>query len=80
MALRIFYRMFSSSETEFQRVCDRFLEVIYIKTLSEQLDLEIFEDLMHSDGVITLKIKDNCTYIINKQTPNQQIWLSSPFS
>ena len=35
---------------------------------------------MHSDGVITLKLKDNKIYVINKQTPNKQIWLSSPFS
>ena len=30
-------------------------------------------------GVLTVKISDSWgTYVINKQTPNKQIWLSSP--
>lgn len=29
-------------------------------------------------GVITLRLGDNGTYVINKQPPNKQIWLSSP--
>uniref|UniRef100_A0A914RUA2 Frataxin n=1 Tax=Parascaris equorum TaxID=6256 RepID=A0A914RUA2_PAREQ len=32
-------------------------------------------------GVITAKVgRDKGTYVINKQTPNRQIWLSSPIS
>ncbi|KAF7972697.1 hypothetical protein HWV62_30352 [Athelia sp. TMB] len=31
-------------------------------------------------GVLTLILGDNGTYVINKQPPNKQIWLSSPFS
>lgn len=30
-------------------------------------------------GVLTLKLDDR-TYVINKQPPNKQIWLSSPIS
>jgi frataxin len=30
-------------------------------------------------GVLTLVLGDNGTYVINKQPPNKQIWLSSPF-
>ena len=30
------------------------------------------------NGVITLSLDDKGTYVINKQTPNKQIWLSSP--
>ena len=29
-------------------------------------------------GVLTLKLGKHGTYVINKQPPNQQIWLSSP--
>ena len=29
-------------------------------------------------GVLTLKLGSNGTYVINKQPPNKQIWLSSP--
>nr|AAH58533.1 Fxn protein [Mus musculus] len=34
-----------------------------------------------TDGVLTIKLGgDLGTYVINKQTPNKQIWLSSPSS
>ncbi|KAG6570859.1 hypothetical protein SDJN03_29774, partial [Cucurbita argyrosperma subsp. sororia] len=29
-------------------------------------------------GVMTLRLGDLGTYVLNKQTPNRQIWLSSP--
>lgn len=31
-------------------------------------------------GVLTLKLGDQGTYVVNKQPPNKQIWLSSPIS
>lgn len=31
-------------------------------------------------GVLTIEIKEVGTYVINKQPPNKQIWLSSPVS
>lgn len=35
--------------------------------------------LIHQSGVLTIKLGgDLGTYVINKQTPNKQIWLSSP--
>ncbi|KAI2643548.1 mitochondrial chaperone Frataxin [Xylaria nigripes] len=37
-------------------------------------------DVEYSAGVMTLKIDDLGTYVINKQPPNKQIWLSSPVS
>lgn len=38
-------------------------------------------DVTFSNGVLTLKLGDRLgTYVINKQTPNLQIWLSSPTS
>lgn len=35
---------------------------------------------MHKAGVLTLKFPPIGTYVINKQPPNKQIWLSSPIS
>lgn len=59
-------------------------------TLNELADFfeEVFEgienedlDLNFSDGVMTIKLGPELgTYVINKQTPNRQIWLSSPTS
>ncbi|GAA5939124.1 ferroxidase [Sporobolomyces koalae] len=38
-------------------------------------------DIEYSSGVLTLKLgPDKGTYVINKQPPNKQIWLSSPIS
>lgn len=38
-------------------------------------------DLVFSAGVLTFKLgKSLGTYVINKQPPNKQIWLSSPVS
>jgi frataxin len=34
--------------------------------------------LIIQSGVLTLKLGKHGTYVINKQPPNQQIWLSSP--
>ena len=31
-------------------------------------------------GVLTLNLPPHGTYVINKQPPNQQIWISSPLS
>ena len=38
-------------------------------------------DVTLSNGVLTLSLpKPHGTYVINKQSPNEQIWLSSPIS
>ncbi|XP_063051223.1 frataxin, mitochondrial [Engraulis encrasicolus] len=70
-------------------------EAVYEKLADETLDAlaEYFEDLadegctgdeydvVFSSGVLTIKVgEDHGTYVINKQTPNRQIWLSSPTS
>jgi len=32
------------------------------------------------NGVVTVKLgSDRGTYVVNKQSPNKQIWFSSPF-
>ena len=37
-------------------------------------------DVSLASGVLTVVIPDHGTYVINKQSPNRQIWLSSPVS
>ena len=37
-------------------------------------------DIVLSQGVLTAKCGSHGTFVINKQGPNKQIWLSSPFS
>ncbi|KAG6832213.1 hypothetical protein H0H92_004178 [Tricholoma furcatifolium] len=55
-------------------------------TLLESLE-NLLDDLANPDyeveyhsGVLTLSLGEKGTYVINKQPPNKQIWLSSPFS
>ncbi|QSZ31802.1 hypothetical protein DSL72_001371 [Monilinia vaccinii-corymbosi] len=56
----------------------------YMNTIVEKLE-ELQEerhdvDVEYSAGVLTLKFPPIGTYVINKQPPNKQIWLSSPTS
>ncbi len=37
-------------------------------------------DLEYSQGVLTLELGKHGTYVINKQGPNKQLWMSSPVS
>lgn len=56
----------------------------YLETLADELEM-LSEDYPQIDceltqGVMTLSVPPNGTYVINKQPPNKQIWLSSPIS
>ncbi|XP_022697403.1 frataxin homolog, mitochondrial-like isoform X3 [Varroa jacobsoni] len=68
------------SEFEYDKVCKVSLENLceyFEKLLEEVTDA----DVNLSDGVLTVMLGQNHgTYVINKQTPNRQIWLSSPIS
>ncbi|CAL1696530.1 unnamed protein product [Somion occarium] len=48
-----------------------------IETILDDLSSSDYE-VEYSSGVLTLKLGDKGTYVINKQPPNKQIWLSSP--
>eukprot|EP00873_Tetraselmis_striata_P037487 jgi/Tetstr1/457751/TSEL_044296.t1 len=37
-------------------------------------------DVEYGQGVLTIKLGAKGTFVLNKQTPNKQIWLSSPVS
>jgi len=51
----------------------------YLEQLVDESDNPEFE-VEYSSGVLTLKLGEKGTYVINKQPPNKQIWLSSPLS
>jgi frataxin len=77
-----YHRTFSTTMTEgeFDNHADDFLE--------ELMDnLEVLENTAGPDfeidyamGVLTLVLNEDTTYIINKQRPNRQVWMSSPKS
>lgn len=68
-------------EEEFHKLSDEFLHNLQEKLEEYGDDLQIDGfDLDYASGVLTMKLGDLGTYVINKQTPNRQIWLSSPVS
>lgn len=67
------------SDNEYATIANEYLE-----TLSDELEM-LSEDFPQLDaelslGVMTLTVSEGKTYVINKQPPNKQIWLSSPVS
>ncbi|XP_067008480.2 frataxin, mitochondrial [Anabrus simplex] len=67
----------------FDQVCDETLDSLseYFEELIESCNHLESADVTYGDGVLTVQFgKPYGTYVINRQTPNQQIWLSSPIS
>ncbi|XP_055387393.1 frataxin homolog, mitochondrial [Condylostylus longicornis] len=67
---------------EYERVCTETLEGLF-EYFEELLDSATFvelSDVTYNDGVLTVNLGSSGTYVINRQTPNKQIWLSSPNS
>ncbi|KAI0670111.1 Frataxin [Trametes maxima] len=65
----------------YHRYADRVMNTM-LEALEELLD-DVGDpeyEVEYSSGVLTLKLGRDGTYVINKQPPNKQIWLSSPFS
>uniref|UniRef100_A0A0N5C6Z9 ferroxidase n=1 Tax=Strongyloides papillosus TaxID=174720 RepID=A0A0N5C6Z9_STREA len=71
------------TELEFDRKSDEYLHKTceYLDTLPDIVPCDNEYDVSYSMGVLNIKISDQVgTYVLNKQTPNRQIWLSSPLS
>jgi frataxin len=52
-----------------------------LERLAEQIEEALGEvDVELRGGILTLELEDGREYVINKHTPNRQIWLSSPVS
>ncbi|KAG6028995.1 hypothetical protein E4U41_000518 [Claviceps citrina] len=67
------------SESAYHAMADCYLESV-LSTFEQLQDLREDIDVEYSSGVMTITIADKGTYVINKQPPNKQIWLSSPVS
>ncbi|XP_051950777.1 frataxin, mitochondrial isoform X2 [Xyrauchen texanus] len=71
------------TETEYDRLAEETLYALadYFEDLTDESFTGTDYDVVFSNGVLTVKVgSDHGTYVINKQTPNRQIWLSSPSS
>ncbi|KAJ3621314.1 hypothetical protein MTP99_003465 [Tenebrio molitor] len=67
----------------FEKVCEETLESLteYFEEIVEEAYNLKSGDVSYSDGVLTVNLgPEHGTYVINRQLPNRQIWLSSPVS
>ncbi|KAL7271613.1 hypothetical protein RUND412_005614 [Rhizina undulata] len=66
------------SQAMYNQIADDTLDSLLVNLEALQEEREDV-DVEFSAGVLTLKLSHG-TYVINKQPPNKQIWLSSPVS
>lgn len=66
------------TDVKYNTAADEFLE--NLETAIDALDSAAVEDVACSGGVLTLETTSRGTFILNKQAPNVQMWLSSPIS
>ncbi|KAG5990638.1 hypothetical protein E4U52_004409 [Claviceps spartinae] len=67
------------SERAYHELADLYLESV-LSEFEQQQDSREDIDVEYSAGVMTITVANKGTYVINKQPPNKQIWLSSPIS
>jgi len=69
------------SMDRYHRLSDKTMDALVdeLENLLDKHSDRNYEVDYHS-GVLTLRLGVQGTYVINKQPPNKQIWLSSPFS
>ncbi|GFR42929.1 hypothetical protein Agub_g3826 [Astrephomene gubernaculifera] len=69
------------SEGDYHHMADETLEGMVEKLEAYVEDNDVDGgDVEYSQGVLTVKLGKHGTFVVNKQTPNRQIWLSSPVS
>ncbi|XP_061672955.1 frataxin, mitochondrial isoform X2 [Syngnathoides biaculeatus] len=69
------------TEAAYEKIADETLDALadYFEDLMDEPFTGPDYDVVFSSGVLTIKVGgDHGTYVINKQTPNKQIWLASP--
>nr|XP_033780765.1 frataxin, mitochondrial isoform X2 [Geotrypetes seraphini] len=73
----------SLDESTYERLAEETLDSLaeFFEDLADQPYTPDDYDVVFGNGVLTVKLGGEMgTYVINKQTPNKQIWLSSPTS
>ncbi|XP_052278325.1 frataxin homolog, mitochondrial-like isoform X2 [Dreissena polymorpha] len=85
--LKVFTAQYSTvselSPAEYEEIADETLDSLTeaFEDLPERLECHPEYDTGYSSGVLTVKVSPEWgTYVINKQSPNKQIWFSSPKS
>jgi frataxin len=69
------------TEGEFHRLADKTLDHLQERLEAYVEDQDVPDgDVEYGMGVLTVRLGRLGTYVINKQTPNRQIWMSSPVS
>ncbi|XP_059449687.1 frataxin, mitochondrial-like isoform X4 [Corylus avellana] len=68
-------------EDEFHRLSNSTIHHLLekLEEYGDNVEIDGF-DVDYGNEVLTLKLGDLGMYVLNKQTPNRQIWLSSPVS
>ncbi|OIW03265.1 hypothetical protein TanjilG_20569 [Lupinus angustifolius] len=68
-------------EGEFHRLADSTIHSLQekLEDYGDSVEVDGF-DIDYGNDVLTVKLGDLGTYVLNKQTPNRQLWLSSPVS
>ncbi|KAL5718096.1 ferroxidase [Ranunculus cassubicifolius] len=68
-------------EDEYHKLADATIEDLQerFEEYGDSIDVDGF-DIDYGNQVLTLKLGSLGTYVLNKQTPNRQLWLSSPVS
>jgi len=82
---QVFYRCFSKSlcKQDYEKFSDTTLDSLteFFDEVAETCDVPSDFDVICESGVLTICVSQSVgTYVINKQAPNKQIWLSSPIS
>lgn len=77
--MRVFRGFARRSLSSFGERADHELAVLQhgVESVLEDLD---GSDVDCKDGVLTIVLPSRASYVINKQTPNEQLWWSSPLS
>ncbi|ODV92049.1 hypothetical protein CANCADRAFT_15315, partial [Tortispora caseinolytica NRRL Y-17796] len=67
------------SESEYHQLSGATLESI-CDDIEQFIETYPSIDCEYSQGILTIDLSGVGTYVVNKQPPNKQIWLSSPIS
>jgi len=71
--------LLESLESLVDGIADSNYEVEYHVRVKALQPVKVILTFRCQSGVLTLILADKGTYVINKQPPNKQIWLSSPY-
>lgn len=63
----------------YHQLADQYLEEL-VNRLEQEQDKRQDLEVEYASGVMEISIASKGTYVLNKQPPNKQIWLSSPQS